>query len=196
MSTTLDISRMFTTGQAARLCHVAPRTVGKWFDSGLIGGYRIPGSHDRRIDPQSLIRFMKLHGIPLGGLQSAGGRLLLAARRTEEISLLARLLAERAGLESHIVESAFAAGLACVRLKPSIVIVDEELASDLWEEWARGLAHTPDLPRPLLLAAVGRIPPGGESHFHALGYQAVLTKPLTLRSILQIIADQPAIQPA
>lgn len=189
MSTTIDVSRMFTTGQAARLCHVAPRTVGKWFDSGLIGGYRIPGSQDRRIDPQSLIRFMKLHGIPLGGLQASGGRLLLAARRTEEIVLLGRLLGERAGLESHIVESAFAAGLACARLKPGIVIVDEELAGDLWEEWARGLAHTPDLPRPLLLAAMSRIPPGMEARLQSLGYEAALIKPLTLRRVLAIVAE-------
>src|SRR5205823_90621 len=40
---------IFTTGQVAKICKVAPRTVSKWFDSGRLRGYRIPGSQDRRI---------------------------------------------------------------------------------------------------------------------------------------------------
>ena len=41
--------KVFTTGQVAKICKVAPRTVSKWFDSGRLRGYRIPGSQDRRI---------------------------------------------------------------------------------------------------------------------------------------------------
>ena len=41
--------KVFTTGQVAKICKVAPRTVSKWFDSGRLKGYRIPGSQDRRI---------------------------------------------------------------------------------------------------------------------------------------------------
>ena len=36
--------KVFTTGQVAKICKVAPRTVSKWFDSGRLKGYRIPGS--------------------------------------------------------------------------------------------------------------------------------------------------------
>ena len=39
---------VLTTGEVARICKVAPRTVTKWFDSGQLRGYRIPGSKDRR----------------------------------------------------------------------------------------------------------------------------------------------------
>ena len=35
--------KVFTTGQVAKICKVAPRTVSKWFDSGRLKGYRIPG---------------------------------------------------------------------------------------------------------------------------------------------------------
>ena len=37
---------VFTTGEVARICNVAPRTVSKWFDTGQLRGYRIPGSKD------------------------------------------------------------------------------------------------------------------------------------------------------
>ena len=40
---------VLTTGEVAKICNVAPRTVSKWFDSGALTGYRIPGSKDRRI---------------------------------------------------------------------------------------------------------------------------------------------------
>lgn len=49
---------VYTTGQVARLCRVAPRTVSKWFDSGRLKGYRIPGGQDRRIPVAQLRRFL------------------------------------------------------------------------------------------------------------------------------------------
>ena len=55
---------VFTTGEVAKVCNVAPRTVSKWFDRKLLGGYRIPGSKDRRIPIAELVRFMKEYGIP------------------------------------------------------------------------------------------------------------------------------------
>ena len=58
--------KVFTTGQVAKICKVAPRTVSKWFDSGRLRGYRIPGSQDRRIPREYLIKFLKEHGMPLG----------------------------------------------------------------------------------------------------------------------------------
>ncbi len=56
--------KVLTTGDVARICSVAPRTVQKWFDSGLLKGYRVPGSRHRRIPINELIRFMEAHNIP------------------------------------------------------------------------------------------------------------------------------------
>ena len=60
----LYMLQIFTTGQVARLCRVAPRTVGKWVDSGRLKGYRIPGSKDRRIRRQELVRFLLEYDFP------------------------------------------------------------------------------------------------------------------------------------
>ncbi len=67
---------VLTTGEVANNCNVASRTVSKWFDSGQIRGYRIPGSKDRRIPVNNLTRFMKSHGIPMDGLMSGSTRVL------------------------------------------------------------------------------------------------------------------------
>ena len=58
-------NNVFTTGDVARICNVATRTVCIWFDKGLLKGYRIPGSKDRRIPVKELKRFMKANKIPM-----------------------------------------------------------------------------------------------------------------------------------
>jgi excisionase family DNA binding protein len=55
---------LFTTGQVAKICKVAPRTVNKWVDSGLLRGYRIPGSQDRRVTEAGLDEFLAENGLP------------------------------------------------------------------------------------------------------------------------------------
>ncbi|MBW8002267.1 MAG: helix-turn-helix domain-containing protein [Planctomycetes bacterium] len=52
-----------TTGQVSRICNVAPRTVCRWFDKGLLRGYRVPSTKGRRIPVAELIKFMKEHNM-------------------------------------------------------------------------------------------------------------------------------------
>ena len=57
---------VFSTGQVASMFGVAPRTVSKWFDLGyLSGGYRIPGSNDRRVPASVIRRFAQERGLPV-----------------------------------------------------------------------------------------------------------------------------------
>lgn len=56
---------VLTTGQVARICNVAPRTAAKWFDTGLVSGYRLPMSNSRRIYIHSLVQMLKQHNIPI-----------------------------------------------------------------------------------------------------------------------------------
>ena len=56
---------VYTTGQVAKMLKVAPRKVSKWFDSGRLRGYRIPGSQDRRIPREHLISFIKAEGLDM-----------------------------------------------------------------------------------------------------------------------------------
>jgi excisionase family DNA binding protein len=110
------MKKVFTIGQLARLLHVGPHTVRKWFDSGKLKGYRVPGSHDRRVPRDELIRFLKVNGMPLCGLEEeAGGEAANGGGqpRSEELALCLgavesiRYLAERlAGHEDQGVVSA------------------------------------------------------------------------------------------
>ncbi len=119
---------ILTTGEVARICKVAPRTVSKWFDSGELGGYRIPGSKDRRIPRDELLAFMDKHGIPRNGLRSYKQRALVVSIGGSSNADLEQVLAEH-NFEVHSADSAFAAGVLAERFKPQIIFWELEADS-------------------------------------------------------------------
>ena len=115
---------IFTTGQVAKICKVAPRTVSKWFDSGRLRGYRIPGSQDRRIPREHLIRFLKEHGMPLGELEDeAMGKLLVVGADSTTRAGLSEMLGD-GEFKIETAASGFEAGIQAESLHPDCVVVD------------------------------------------------------------------------
>jgi len=117
--------KVFTTGQVAKICKVAPRTVGKWFDSGRLRGYRIPGSQDRRIPREYLIRFLKEHGMPLGNLEDeAMAKVLIVAQDQVMVGNLKREMPLERWFKVAVAASGFDAGIQAEEFHPDCVIVD------------------------------------------------------------------------
>jgi len=117
--------KVFTTGQVAKICKVAPRTVSKWFDSGRLKGYRIPGSQDRRIPREYLIRFLKEHGMPLGDLEDeAMAKVLLVEQDQVLIENLKRELPAERNFRVGVAASGFEAGIQAESFHPDCIIVD------------------------------------------------------------------------
>jgi len=114
---------VLTTGDVAKICHVAPRTVSKWFDNGQLRGYRIPGSKDRRIPVSELIRFMKVHNMPTSDLAVGKIRVLIADSNTKTASALADVLRSDAEYEVQIVQSNFETGSFIQKFSPHVVLV-------------------------------------------------------------------------
>ena len=101
---------VLTTGQVARICNVAPRTVTKWFDSGQLRGYRIPGSRDRRIPAAELARFMKSHNMPTDAVNAGKLRVLIIDENREDATILGTILAAKANYDVEIAHNGFDAG--------------------------------------------------------------------------------------
>ncbi|MBI5761268.1 MAG: helix-turn-helix domain-containing protein [Planctomycetales bacterium] len=135
---------IFTTGQVARLCKVAPRTVTKWFDTGSLRGYRIPGSQDRRIPRENLIRFLKEHGMPLGELEAVAlGKVLLVDVNPHLMASLASYLDEDSFKLDHATNS-FEAGIKARSMMPDCVVLDSSVSLDAVVQISRSLKHGPD----------------------------------------------------
>ncbi len=114
---------VLTTGDVAKICNVAPRTVSKWFDNGQLKGYRIPGSKDRRIPLGELIRFMKIHNMPIDALGIGRIRIVLADS-SPDASTLADTLQQKSNYDVQMVGSNFEAGAVIQRFSPHVLIIN------------------------------------------------------------------------
>lgn len=114
---------VLTTGDVAKICHVAPRTVSKWFDNGQLRGYRIPGSKDRRIPVSELVRFMKIHNMPTSELAVGKIRVLIADSNVKTALALADILRSKADYEVQIVQSNFETGSVIQKFSPHVLLV-------------------------------------------------------------------------
>ena len=147
------MKKVFTTGQVAKICKVAPRTVSKWFDSGRLRGYRIPGSQDRRIPREHLLRFLKEHGMPLGDLEAEVYHKVLVVGADGPLqSILRDHLRENDDFRIETAASGFEAGIRAESFHPDCIIIDMALGRIEAGQIAQNLRKSPDHVGTILLA--------------------------------------------
>ena len=147
------MKKVFTTGQVAKIGKVAPRTVSKWFDSGRLRGYRIPGSQDRRIPREHLIKFLKEHGMPLGELEEEGWhKILVIGAERLFIDRLQELLPESDDFKYEVANSGFEAGIMAESFHPDTIIIDLALGRAESLQIATNLRRKPEYEATLIIA--------------------------------------------
>jgi two-component system response regulator RpaA len=148
------MKKVFTTGQVAKICKVAPRTVSKWFDSGRLRGYRIPGSQDRRIPREHLIKFLKEHGMPLGELEEEGlHKVLLIGCEKLFIDRVKELLPEDDDFKFELAHSGFEAGIQAESFHPDTIVIDLGLGRSEALQIATNLRKNPAYEATLIIGA-------------------------------------------
>jgi excisionase family DNA binding protein len=183
----LKAKDVLTTGEVARICNVAPRTVSKWFDSGQLNGYRIPGSKDRRIPLNGLVRFMKQHNIPLNGLHTGSIRVLIVDPQRDVIDVIEKVLEEEARYEVEVADTAFAAGMLAERFRPHVVLLDMHLKDLDVRAVLEQIRTSPDMQLTKVVVMSDRLSDlqGGEM-IHK-GFDAFLKKPFHVRQVVAAI---------
>ncbi|MCK4871823.1 MAG: response regulator [Phycisphaerales bacterium] len=178
---------VLTTGEVAKICNVAPRTVSKWFDSGALRGYRIPGSKDRRIPVNSLIRFMKAHSIPLDGLTSGNTRILVVDDETEVVDTLKQLLTEQTSYEVQTASSVFEAGVACEKFRPHVMLLDLHIGDGDGKAICDLVRDNEDLQFTRIIAMSGKLTEGQAGQLRGQGFDSFLKKPFSVRQVVDEI---------
>ena len=151
------VKDVLTTGEVAKICNVAPRTVSKWFDSGALRGYRIPGSKDRRIPVNQLIRFMKQHGMPLNGLMTGCTRILIVDDEQDIVEVLEKILEDEAKYEVEVAKGGFAAGVIAEKFRPHVILLDMHLSDIDGREVAKQVKNNADLQLTKVIAMSGKM---------------------------------------
>jgi excisionase family DNA binding protein len=187
-----------TTGEVARICNVAARTVSKWIDAGRLEGYRIPGSRDRRVHVRALEAFVAAHGIPVSTAGADAVRGHTDNPTSSSRGSRTRVLvvdADRAaadtvrevleGLGTHEVRTAaeaLSAAAECGTWSPDVVVFDrsagDATAFGAWVRRQHGLA------RCWLVASGGTGTPWATM---PNGVDATLAKPYAVRSLVDAI---------
>lgn len=60
----MPLKPAYTTGEAARICHLNQTTIIRLFDAGVLKGYYVPESRARRIPHDELVKFLVDHALP------------------------------------------------------------------------------------------------------------------------------------
>jgi CheY-like chemotaxis protein len=166
---------VLTTGDVAKICHVAPRTVSKWFDNGQLKGYRIPGSKDRRIPLCELIRFMKVHNMPTEDLSVGKIRILIADSNEKTAATLADMLQSRAGYEVQIVRNNFQTGTCVQKFSPHVLLLSL-LAEDIDAAGVcRGIRENEDIQTIKVIALANRLNDSEEAALMQKGFDGYVS---------------------
>ena len=178
---------VLTTGEVAKICNVAPRTVSKWFDSGALKGYRIPGSRDRRIPTAELVKFMRAHGIPLEGMNSGRTRVLIADGEKEIVETLAKILTDQTSYEVHTATTAFQAGMECERFKPHVLLLDLHMGDNESRLVADNVRRSENLSFTTIIAMSSKLTDGQALSLRSQGFDHFLKKPFQVRQVVEAI---------
>jgi len=178
---------VLTTGEVAKICNVAPRTVSKWFDNGSLKGYKIPGSKDRRIPVAELVKFMKTHGIPFDGVLSGRTRVLVVDDEPEVTDVLQRVLTEQANYSVRVASSAFSAGVETDRFKPHVILLDIHLGEADVRHIANVVRGEDELQLCRLIGMSGKYTDAQLAGLKTQGFDDYLRKPFQVRQVVDAI---------
>ena len=184
---------VLTTGDVARICNVAPRTVSKWFDNGQLKGYRIPGSKDRRIPVNELIRFMKAHNMPAAALPVGKIRVLIVDSDTDAVSALADALRTKADYEVQTVHSNFETGLIAQKFAPHVLLISLLAKGIDAANICKAIRSNEDLQTIKIIAIANRLSDSESAALLQKGFDGYISDPADVTEIIKKIEETTAI---
>jgi excisionase family DNA binding protein len=184
---------VLTTGDVARICNVAPRTVSKWFDSGQLKGYRIPGSKDRRIPLGELLRFMKIHNIPANALPVGKIRVLIVDTDRKSALELADTLRLKNDYDVQIVHSNFETGATTQSFAPHVILINMFAAGIDATGICKSIRENEDLQAMKIIALANNLSDSDAKALLQKGFDAYISNSLNIAEVIKTIEEAIAI---
>jgi excisionase family DNA binding protein len=173
---------VFTTFEAAKLCHVSPLSIINWVNAGRLPAFRTPGGH-RRIRRDDLARFMRENGIPLPeDLRDGSGRprVLVVDDEASIREVIAASLASRATQPYEVMTAAdgFEAGRLVATFRPDVVLLDLRMPGLDGFHVCRTIKADPETSSTIVIALTGYHTPETEARIVECGAVRCLAKPI------------------
>lgn len=181
---------VFTTFDAAKLCHVSPLSIINWVNAGRLPAFRTPGGH-RRIRREDLARFMRENGIPIPEeLRDGSGRtrVLVVDDEAGIRDVVAEHLSTRTNpYEVMTAADGFEAGRLVATFRPNAVLLDLRMPGLDGFQVCRTIKADPDTAATTVVAMTGYHTPETETRILECGAVRCVAKPVepsTLATIL------------
>ncbi|MHC4664509.1 MAG: response regulator [Planctomycetota bacterium] len=184
---------VLTTGDVAKICNVAPRTVSKWFDTGQLKGYRIPGSKDRRIPVSELVRFMKVHNMPTAALVVGKTRVLIVDSDNHSVPALADTLQDKADYEVRTVGSNFETGMVAQKFAPHVLLVNLFAEGIDATEICKNIRDNDDLQTIKIIALANHLSCSESTALLQKGFDSYVSDPSDVTEVVKKIEETIAI---
>src|SRR5262245_3912959 len=172
---------VFTTFEAARLCHVSPLSIINWVNAGRLSAFRTPGGH-RRIRREDLISFMRDNGLPLPDELKPGTgrrRVLVVDDESTIRELLVDYLTRRRTdpYEVSTAADGFEAGRLVATFHPDVVVLDLRMPGLDGFQVCRTIKADPGTANTIVIAVTGYHTPDAEARILECGAVHCLAKP-------------------
>jgi excisionase family DNA binding protein len=181
---------VFTTFEAAKLCHVSPLSIINWVNAGRLAAFRTPGGH-RRIRREDLISFMRDNGLPIPEVlvQGSGRPKVLIV---DDEPTIREVLAEHLTTRSRPYEvltaaDGFEAGRCTAALRPDVMLLDLRMPGLDGFQVCRALKADPDTAQTVVLAMTGYYSPETEARILDCGAIRCFAKPVEPSAIAAFI---------
>jgi excisionase family DNA binding protein len=181
---------VYTTFEAAKLCHVSPLSIINWVNAGRLAAFRTPGGH-RRIRREDLVVFMRDSGLPLPDELKQGfgkRRVLVVDGDGGTRDALGEHLRNRP--RSYDVQTAadsFEAGRLIATFRPDAVVLDARLPGLDGFQVCRAIKAHPDSAATLVVLTAG--PAAGETDGRVAecGAARCFARPIDPQSIAEFV---------
>ncbi len=175
---------VFTTGEVAEVCGISQQTVIRCFDSGRLGGFRVPGSRFRRIPRESLVQFMKDHGIPIEKLETDRKKVLIVDDEKDIVDMLAAVLTRDGRFEVRTASNGFDAGAMTRDFRPDIVLLDYMLPDINGNIVCQRIRRDKDLSATRIIIVSGAVDPVEVKALLAAGADEFVKKPFDIDRLI------------
>ena len=186
----MDKKAVFTTFEAAKLCHVSPLSIINWVNAGRLAAFRTPGGH-RRIRREDLVLFMRDNGLPLPEELKHGSsrrRVLIVEEERNLRDALAHHLSSRS--RAYDVAKAgtpFDAGRLLVSFRPDVVVLDVKMPGLDGNEVCRTIRTDAESAGTVVIATAVHHSAEAEERLTDYGAARCFTKPLDPSAVSEFI---------
>ena len=181
---------VFTTFEAAKLCHVSPLSIINWVNAGRLPAFRTPGGH-RRIRREDLARFMRENGIPLPEeLRDGSGRarVLVVDDEAGIRNVIAESLSHRATpYDVMTAADGFEAGRLVATFRPDVVLLDLRMPGLDGFQVCRTIKGDSETASTVVIAMTGYHTQETEARIVECGALRCLCKPIEPSAIATVI---------